>query len=148
MGLHVDTSVLCAKSHHCGISSFPPKFPVWGGFDDRYHLFCMWIVVCRVDTLLRRGYFLVGLMGAKWGRCTKNPTEIPPHTPQDEQSLHRPTPSGFAFTLHVHGNIRHGTESRHRGALYGSNVGGRRQGSRLLRLIPLFGAPKWHPSKN
>ncbi len=33
------TSVLCAKSHHCGISSFSPKFPVVGGFDDRYHLF-------------------------------------------------------------------------------------------------------------
>ena len=33
-------------------------------------------------------------------------------------------------------------------APYESNVGGRRQGSRLLRLIPLFGAPKWHPSKN
>jgi len=32
-------------------------------------------------------------------------------------------------------------------APYESNVGGRRQGSRLLRLIPLFGAPKWHPSK-
>jgi len=37
-----------------------------------------------------------------------------------------------------------------RGAVapYEYNVGGRRQGSRLLRLIPLFGAPKWHPSKN
>jgi hypothetical protein len=33
-------------------------------------------------------------------------------------------------------------------ASYESNVDGRRQGSRLLRLIPLFGAPKWHPSKN
>ena len=33
-------------------------------------------------------------------------------------------------------------------APYESNVGGRHQGSRLLRLIPLFGAPKWHPSKN
>ena len=33
-------------------------------------------------------------------------------------------------------------------APYESNVGGRRQGSRLLWLIPLFGAPKWHPSKN
>ena len=33
-------------------------------------------------------------------------------------------------------------------APYESNGGGRRQGSRLLRLIPLFGAPKWHPSKN
>ena len=33
-------------------------------------------------------------------------------------------------------------------APYESNVGGRRQGSRLLRLtIPLFGAPKWHPLK-
>ena len=37
-----------------------------------------------------------------------------------------------------------------RGAVapYESNVGGRRQGSRLLQLIPLCGAPKWHPSKN
>ncbi len=43
-------------------------------------------------------------MGAKWGRCTKNPTEIPPHTPQDDLSLHRPTPSGLAINLH--GNIR------------------------------------------
>ena len=35
-------------------------------------------------------------------------------------------------------------------APYESNGGGRRQGLRLLRLspIPLFGAPKWHPSKN
>jgi hypothetical protein len=33
-------------------------------------------------------------------------------------------------------------------APYESNVGGGCQGSRLLRLIPLFGAPKWHPSKN
>jgi hypothetical protein len=33
-------------------------------------------------------------------------------------------------------------------ALYESNAGGRRPGSRLLRLIPLLGAPKWHPSKN
>jgi len=32
-------------------------------------------------------------------------------------------------------------------APYESNVGGRHQGSRLLRLIPLFGALKWHPSK-
>jgi hypothetical protein len=28
-------------------------------------------------------------------------------------------------------------------APYESNVGVRRQGSRLLRLIPLFGPPKW-----
>ncbi len=41
----------------------------------------------------------MGLLGAKWGRCTKNPTEIPPHTPQDEQLLHRPTPSGLAINL-------------------------------------------------
>ena len=37
-----------------------------------------------------------------------------------------------------------------RGAVapYESNVGSRRQGLRLLPLIPLFGVPKWHPSKN
>jgi hypothetical protein len=29
----LDKQVFCAKSHHCGISSFPPKFPVVGGFD-------------------------------------------------------------------------------------------------------------------
>ena len=33
-------------------------------------------------------------------------------------------------------------------ALYESNAGGRRPGFRVLRWIPLFGAPKWHPSKN
>ena len=92
----------------------------------------------------------MGLMGAKWGKCVKNPTiflvgtsstlqknpTFPQNTqPQDEPSLHRPTPSGFALTLL-------------RTAPYESNVGGWCQGSRLLRLIPLFGAPKWHPLKN
>jgi hypothetical protein len=33
-------------------------------------------------------------------------------------------------------------------ALYESNAGGQRPGSRVMRWIALFGAPKWHPSKN
>ena len=95
-----------------GFPHFPLNSPWWEVLTTDTSFFCMWIVVRRVDTLLRRGYFLVGLLGAKWGRCTKNPTKIPPHTPQDEQSLHRPTPSGFALPLH--GDIRHGSESRRR----------------------------------
>ena len=53
--------------------------------------------------------------------------------------------SGFAFI-----SMATSAMDPNRGAVapYESNVGGRRQGSRLLRLIPLFGAPKWHPSKN
>jgi hypothetical protein len=34
------------------------------------------------------------------------------------------------------------------GAPYESIAGTRRPGSRSLQLIPLIGAPKWHPSKN
>ncbi len=40
----------------------------------------------------------------KW--TSKNPTISQNAQPQDEPLLHRPTPSGFALTLH--GNIRHG----------------------------------------
>ena len=37
-----------------------------------------------------------------------------------------------------------------RGAVapYEPNKGARRPGSRVLHLVPLFGAPKWRPSKN
>ncbi len=75
MGLHVDTGVLYAESHNCGISSFLPKFTVVGGFEDRYYLsFVCVSSYVDLNTLLQQGYFLVGLMGAKWGRCVKNLT--------------------------------------------------------------------------
>ena len=50
----------------------------------------------------------------------------------------------------LYGSMATSDMDPNRGAVapYESNVGGRHQGSRLLRLIPLFGAPKWHPSKN
>jgi len=55
------------------------------------------------------------------------------HIVSTEPSLHHPTHSGFAVTLHDP---------------YESIAGGQCLGSRSLRLIPLFGAPKWHQSIN
>ena len=118
-------------------------------------------VLCSVNTLFQRGYyFYVGLRGAKWGKCVKNATIVLVGTSTLQKIPHS-----------IHKTLNHEMSRRctalppaalpslsmatsamdpNRGAAapYESNVGGRRQGSRLLRLIPLFGAPKWHPSKN
>jgi hypothetical protein len=118
-------------------------------------------VLCSVNTLFQRGYyFYVGLRGAKWGKCVKNATIVLVGTSTLQKIPHS-----------IHKTLNHEMSRRctalppaalpslsmatsamdpNRGAAapYESNVRGRRQGSRLLRLIPLFGAPKWHPSKN
>jgi hypothetical protein len=122
VGFHVDTNILSAKSHNCGISSFLPNFTSVRGIDDRYLLFFVCVLpYVAVNTLFQRGYFC-GIEGCQVGQIhnqshyctrrnqytTKNPT-FPQNTlPQDEPFLHRPTPCIFALTLH--GNIHHGPE--------------------------------------
>ena len=90
-----------------------------GGFEDRYLLSLvrvLWYVY--VNTLFQRGYFYVGLWGAEWYFLPENPTFLlggigkshitKIHIVSTEPSLHHPTHSGFAVTLH--GNIRHSSE--------------------------------------
>ena len=106
--------------------------------------------------IVHGGFSLVGLMGAKWGRWVKNPTILfvgtstlqknhsPKNTqPQDEPLLHRPAalPSLSMSTSTMDRNCGAAAPCE-------SNVGGQPQGLRLLRLILLLGAPKWHPWKN
>jgi len=64
----INTRVLSAKSHNCGISSFLPNFTSVRGFDDRYLLSFVYVLpYVAVNTLFQQGYFYVGLRGAKWG---------------------------------------------------------------------------------
>jgi hypothetical protein len=89
-------------------------FAVLGGFADRYLLFSLFYLSALLYVDRSALLQLFGGMGVKWGRymkkshilvrrnqwTTKNPT-IPHNTPpQDKPSLHHPTPSGFALTLH------------------------------------------------
>ena len=39
-----------------------------GGFADRYLLYFVCVSCINVNTLLQRGYILVGLLDAQWGR--------------------------------------------------------------------------------
>ncbi len=124
-----------------------------GGFEDRYFLsFVRVLSFVDLNTLFQRGYFYVGLWGAGWYFLPENPTFFVrrnrkiPHRKNSHPSRHctslPPAALASLFMATSAMDPNHGAA-----APYESNVGSRHQGPRLLRLIPLFGAPKWHPSK-
>ena len=124
-----------------------------GGFEDRYLLSLVRVLsYVYVNTLFQRGYFYVGLWGAEWYFLPENPTffvrrnrKIPHHKNSHPSRRCTALPPAALPSLSMATSAM--DPNRGAAAPYESNVGGRRQGSRLLRLIPLFGAPKWHPSK-
>jgi hypothetical protein len=102
---------------------------------------------------------MVFLCGIEWCKCVKNPTielvgtstlqKIPhSHKTLNHKMSRRctPVPPAALHSLSMATSVM--DPNRSTAAPYESNVGGWRQGLRLLRLIPLFGAPKWHPSEN
>ena len=126
-----------------------------GGFKDRYLLSSVRVLsYVFVNTLFQRGYFYVGLWGAEWYFLPENPTifvrrnrKIPHH--KNTHCIYRgrctTLPPAALPSLSM---ATSAMDPNHCAtAPYESNVGGRCQGLRLLLLIPLFGAPKWHPSK-
>jgi len=146
VGLHVDTSVLCAKSHHCGISSFSPKFPVVGGFDDRYHLF----FVCGSSYVEQIPFFGEGIFCWNcWVPRGADARKIPPKSHLTHHKMsNRCTALPPAALLSL--SMATSAMDPNRGAAppHEPSRGARRPGSRALRSMPLFGAPKWRPSKN
>ena len=64
MGFHVDTNVLSAESHNCGISSFLPNFTLVRGIDDRYLLsFVCVLPYVAVNTSFSTRVILCGIEG-------------------------------------------------------------------------------------
>ena len=146
VGLHVDTSVLCAKSHHCGISSFSPKFPVVGGFDDRYHLF----FVCGSSYVEQIPFFGEGIFC--WNCWVPRGADARKIPPKSHLTHHKMSYRCTALPPAALPSLSMATSAMdpNRGAAppHEPIRGARRPGSRALRSMPLFGAPKWRPSTN
>jgi hypothetical protein len=138
--------VLSAKSHKCGIFSFLPNFTSVSMTIRTYLLSFVFVlpkVAVNTNTLFKRRYFYVGLRGANWGRCEKIPQFFswkPVHYKKSHKTLnHKMSRRCTALPPAALPSLSVATSAMdpNRGAPapYESNVGGRRQGSRLFPCL-------------